>query len=336
MFKIIKYLFALTVIALISGWVYYTYQINSPLPGNSQEQIFEITQGEGVNQISANLFKQGLIKNSFWFEVYVWQKDLQRNFFAGSYVLPKNLSIKELVKKLTTSGESEKSITIPEGWSNKEIGKYLQDQGLGTQDAWLNLVGRNLGSFTARYDFLADKPATVDLEGYLFPDTYRVFKNSSALEIADKMLANFDKKITLELRQEITRQHKTLFEILTLASIIEKEVSQEEDMKKVADIFYKRLEVGIALQSDATLNYITGKGVTRPSSQDIKTDSLYNTYKYRGLPPGPIANPGLQAIKAAIYPTANPYYYFLTTPTGEVIYSKTHDEHVANKRKYLD
>lgn len=102
----------------------------------------------------------------------------------------------------------------------------------------------------------------------------------------------------------------------------------------VADIFYKRLVKGMALQADSTVNYVSGKSVSQASADDLKIDSPYNTYRYKGLPPGPICNPGLSAILAAIYPTPNPYWYFLTTPDGKVIYSKTHDEHVAAKAKY--
>ena len=142
-------------------------------------------------------------------------------------------------------------------------------------------------------------------------------------------------KLTAELRAEIKRQGKTIHEILTLASIIEKEVSSDKDRKLVADIFYKRLDAGVALQADSAVNYVTGKSTPRASAQDLAKESPYNTYRYRGLPPGPIASPGLSAILAAVYPTANPYWYFLTTPAGQAIYSKTFEEHVANKAKYL-
>jgi UPF0755 protein len=148
------------------------------------------------------------------------------------------------------------------------------------------------------------------------------------------MLDNFNKKLTPELVTEINKQQKTVHEIITLASIIEKEVSNDNDRKLVADIFYKRLEKGIGLQSDATVNYVTGKSTTRPSAQDLAVDSPYNTYKYKGLPPGPISNPGISAILAAIYPTSNPYFYFLTTPDGKVIYSKAYQEHLQAKAQY--
>ena len=149
------------------------------------------------------------------------------------------------------------------------------------------------------------------------------------------MVDTLDKKLTPDLRDEIKKRNKTIHEILTLASIIEKEVSSDEDRKLVSGIFYKRLEIGMPLQSDATVNYVSGKSELRPTFDDISIDNVYNTYKYRGLPPGPINSPGLLAIISAIYPKENPYLYYLTTRDGQAIYSRTHDEHVAAKRKYL-
>jgi UPF0755 protein len=336
MFKFLKSLILIIVILALAGFVFYTYQITASVSRDTENVDFIIQPGEGVNQISRNLSDQGLIRSSFYFEVYAWQKNLEHRFKSGVHQLSPSMNIKDIVAKLTTPGGSETNITIIEGWSNKEIADYLEQKELGTADDFLKLVGRNLGSFTADYDFLADKPASADLEGYLFPDTYRIFKNADQAEVVRKMLDNFDLKLTEQMRADIKARGRSVFEVVTLASIIEKEVRDPEDMKKVADIFYKRLEAGIALQSDATVNYVTGNGRVQPTLADTKVDSPYNTYKYRGLPPSPIANPGLNALKAAIYPEANPYYYFLTTPTGEVIYSKTYEEHLENKTRYLD
>lgn len=229
----------------------------------------------------------------------------------------------------------EQTITIIEGWRLEEIAKYLEEQGLVFQKDFLALA-INPAPLMAAYPFLAERTGGASLEGYLFPDTYRVFKSTSAQEVIGKMLDNFDKKLTPELREKIKASKRSIFEAVILASIVEKEVRTPEDMKMVADVFIKRLKSGIALRSDATVNYITGKGLVQPTLTDTKIDNLYNTYLYQGLPPGPIANPGFNALAAVIEPTANPYYYFLTTSSGQVIYSKTYEEHLQNKRKYLD
>ena len=335
MFKLLRLFIILLAALVISGWLWYYYQINAPVSHNQQTVSFEIKDGAGVNQISQALFNAGLISSKLFFEIYVWQQQLERNFISGVVELSPDMNIKQITAKLTQPGNSEITITIIEGWNNREIAGYLEKQGLFSQQEFLDEVGKNLAKYVQQYNFLTDKPSTIDLEGYLFPDTYRIYKNSNPEEVAKKMLDNLNRKLTPELRQKIDLQKKTIFEIITLASIIEKEVRQLEDMKMVADIFYKRLATNIALQSDATINYITSKGLVQPSLDDLKIESPYNTYLHSGLPPGPIANPGLNAISAAIEPTANDYYYFLTTKDGEVIYSKTFSEHQINKQKHL-
>lgn len=232
----------------------------------------------------------------------------------------------------------EKTILIREGLTNKDINQYLLDKKLMADSQFLELSQTKIKDLPTawQYDFFQDAPRNVDLEGFLFPDTYRLYENDNSQILIDKMLANFDKKLTPELRAEIVKQKKSIFEIITLASIVEKEVRSTADMKLVAGIFYNRLKSGQGLQSCATLAYILGVNKTQYSYADTQIDSPYNTYKYRGLPPGPIANPGLAAITAAIYPTKTDYNYFLSDPaTGQTIFSKTLDQHNANKAKYL-
>jgi len=184
---------------------------------------------------------------------------------------------------------------------------------------------------------LADAPAGASLEGYLFPNTHFISAETTEEDLVRKLLQDFDVKLSSDLRNEIASQGKTIFETVTLASIIEREVPQDKDKKMIADVFRKRLAIGMALQSDATVNFVTGKNKAQPSLADLAIDSPYNTYKYRGLPPGPISSPGLASIKAVIYPTPNQYYYFLTTlDEGEVIYGVSYEDHLANKAKYLD
>src|SRR3989339_212482 len=260
MFKLVKSLVLIIVILVLAGFVFYTYQITASISRDTEPVDFVIQPGEGVNQISQNLHEAGLIRSTFYFEVYVWQKDLEHRFKSGSHELSPSLNIREIVAKLTSIGGSEISLTVIEGWNNQEIADYLEQKEIALSQDFLNLVGRNLGRFAGDYDFFADKPAEVDLEGYLFPDTYRVFKNASAEEVVRKMLDNFDLKLTEQMRADLKARGRSIFEVVTLASVIEKEVRTPEDMRKVADIFYKRLAAGIALQSDATVNYVTGGG----------------------------------------------------------------------------
>jgi len=328
-------LLIILLVLVLAGWLYYDHSLNQPVTNNPKQREFKVEKGWGSTQISQELQKAGLIRSAWLFQFYTWQQGISSRLQDGEYFLAQNLSLKEIAQILSRGAGVTKEITLTfiEGWNNQEIADYLAKNGLAQPADFFAIVQKK-AAWWDEYDFLASRPKTADLEGYLFPDTYRIYRDASLTDIVRKMLNNFDNKLTLELRSEITRQGKTIHGILTLASILEKEVSTENDRKLVADIFYKRLQAGMPLQADSTVNYVTGKGITRSSAADIQIDSPYNTYKYKGLPPGPICNPGLDAIKAAIYPLKNDYWYFLTTPDGTVIYSKTHDEHVAAKAKY--
>ena len=183
-------------------------------------------------------------------------------------------------------------------------------------------------------ELLVGKPGGVSYEGYLLPETHTVYVDGGLEAIAYKFFHQLDKSITPEMRAEIIRQGKSFFEILTMASIVEKEASGA-DMAMVADIFWRRYERNWALQSCATVNYITGKSTPAVSAVDRAIDSPYNTYKYPGLPPGPISNPSLKAIIATIYPTKNDNWYFMSDTDGKTHFAKTLDEHNVNVAKYL-
>lgn len=180
----------------------------------------------------------------------------------------------------------------------------------------------------------AGKPSGVSLEGYFLPETYRVYADAKPEEAARKIISELDQSITSEMRAEIIRQGKSFFEILTMASIVEKEAAGA-DMGLVADIFWRRYERNWALQSCATVNYLTGKNTPAVSAADKAIDSPYNTYKYPGLTPGPISNPSLKAILATIYPTKNDYWYFMSDSAGVTHFAKTLEEHNVNVGKYL-
>ncbi len=341
--KILSFLLVVIVVAIFGGWY-----IFAPPSGDAFEKIFVIEKGEGVNEISQHLKEQNFIRSKFVFESYIWLRNLQSKFQAGEHKLRQNMTIEEIARVLTSGKPvGERDIKIIEGWSNREIADYLEKEQILKKDIFLEIV-KNYKLQITNYKFLEDKPESATLEGYLFPDTYRIYseipnellndkdpKTALAEHIIKKMLDNFDRKLTPELRNEIARQKKKIFEIVTMASIIENEVRGSEDRAMVSDIFWRRLKAGMPLQADSTVNYVTGKSAVRASLDDIDVDSPYNTYKYPGLPAGPIGNPGLDAIRAAIYPKPNNYWYFLTTEDGKVIYSRNFEEHKANRAKYL-
>lgn len=276
----------------------------------TENKLFSVQNGQNLFEIAKNLEKEGLIKNRFFFDFYVILKGKERRLQAGKYFLNQSESIVEIAKKIISGDIAKMVVTIPEGFTVKQIEEKLK----------LDLPGENL-------------------EGFLFPDTYEFPLGVSGEEVVKKMRDNFDKKLTPDLREEIERQGKTIFEIVTMASLIEKEVFNTPecpDCKKiVSGILWKRLKNNIPLQVDATINYITGKQTTKISLEETKIDSPYNTYKYSGLPKGPICNPGLESIIAAIYPKDSDYWYYLSTPDGKIIFSETLEEHNIAKKKYL-
>lgn len=245
--------------------------------------------------------------------------------------------------------QSDRSVTLIEGWNSQQIAEKLASSQLGfTTDDFLQIAGRprqNYQSlpvnqwphdFSQSYGFLADKPKNRGLEGYLFADTYRFRPSSSPIEVVEKMLDNFDRQLNTKMRQDIAKQGKTIYQIVTMASLIEKEVRSEKDMQIVSGIFWRRLADGQRLESCATLAYILGENKPQYSYKETRIESPYNTYLNSGLPPGPICSPSLKAIKAAIYPIANNYNFFLTRPdNGQTVFSRTFDEHKVNKAKYL-
>jgi len=320
---------------------YFVYQLVVPAGPGSELKSFTINSGQSVKEIGRNLKTADLIRSSFWFEAWVWFTNTEKRFGAGEYRLSPHTNLLNLVRLLTGASvpASEITITFPEGWTSQQMADYLQSRGLTEATRFMALIKspENFKTILTQVDnkLFASKPAASSLEGYLFPDTYRFYREATVADLVTKMLINFQHKFTPSWLASIKAQQRTVHEVVTLASIVEREVSGQPDRELVADIFWRRLKIGQGLQADSTINYITGKKTASVSLDDLKLNSPYNTYRYRGLPPGPISNPGESALRAVLYPTPNQYWYFLTTPEGKVIYSKTFEEHKAAKQKYL-
>lgn len=330
--------FVLVGVILIAGIL--PYEIYLPHAAFGNAKSVEIVNGLGSRAIGSLLKKEGVIRSKWAFVAYVSLRGEASSLKPGTYVFTP-LPITEIAKILIQGTPNERAITIPEGWSIKDISKYLKKEGFADLAQLENTAIVHADTPAGHSPIFQDKPTDHNFEGYLFPDTYRIFKTASTQEIIVKMLENFDKKFSQELREETGRQHKKIFEIVTMASLIEKEVISDEDRALVSGILWKRIAIGIPLQVDATLIYVkqiagAGTGIsTKVSLADTKIKSPYNTYTHRGLPPGPIASPGLSAISAALYPKESPYLYYLSTPQGKTIFSKTLEEHNQAKNKYL-
>ncbi len=301
-----KYFFVFTIIILLSLFFLWQGIFLAKELGSEKSENFLVKKGQGVMEIASDLEGRGIIKSKYFFLLYVLSQKKETELIAGQYQLSPAMNVPEIVDKFVSGDCLKKTITIIEGWTIKDIEKYLK---MGEID-----------------------PA---LEGYLFPDTYEISPEDGLAEIIGKMRQNFEKKLTPELREEIAKQGKTISRIVIMASLLEKEVQTPEDKKIVAGILEKRLKNNMPLQVDATITYLSGRKTTEISKEELAVDSPYNTYKYKGLPPGPICNPGLESIVAAIYPIESDYWFYLSAPDGETIFSKTLQEHNRAKEKYL-
>jgi UPF0755 protein len=241
--------------------------------------------------------------------------------------------MEEIMELLLTGKADTLRFTIPEGYDIKRVTAKLAEEGLINQEAFLKEI--ESGQFD--YEFLKDAPAGPDrLEGFLFPETYEIFATANEHDIIDKMLYQFNKVFTAEYYARAEELGMSVREVITLASIIEREARVPEDRPIIASVFYNRLTIDMPLQSCATVQYILGEQKPVLSIKDTQIESPYNTYQNLGLPPGPIASPGADSIKAALYPADTNYLYFLAKGDGSHAFSSTYEQFLRDKAKYID
>lgn len=287
----------------------------------------EITPGKGLEKITRDLKEKKLIRHEMLFRLYARLTGLADEVKAGRYRL-ENFTPAQILRFLAKPGNGEISVTIPEGSSMFDIDEKLFKLGLIEKDEFLKLRREHFEEM----DFLPSQ--TNSIEGYLFPDTYFAFvKNFEPKDLAIKMLKNFQKRVIKKLSEDIKKSKRSFHEIITVASLLEREIKEGKDRALVAGILWKRYDHSWPLQVDATLLY--GKKDRTISANELKRDSPYNTYTSKGLPPTPIGNPGIETIQAAFHPEVSPYWFYLTAKDGIVMYSKTNDEHNAKRAKYL-
>lgn len=308
--KVILVSFSIIVILLFSYYLFVSHPRNFPIGS-----VTTIHSGDSLQEISTRLKNEDVIRSIFVFRTAVIILGGERKIIAGDYLLDKKESSIHLAYRLIKGSfhlETMK-ITIPEGWNVFQIGNYLEK----------TLIHFNKQVFL--------KKASIE-EGYLFPDTYFVSPTVTTDAIIQMMRSNFKQKISSV--PEIASSTKSLKDIIIMASILEGE-ALPDDRRTVAGILWKRISIGMPLQVDSTFLYINGKNTYNLTQDDLKINSPYNTYVYKGLPPGPINNPGLNALKAVVTPIQTKYLYFLTDTEGKIYYARTFAEHIRNKELYL-
>ncbi len=333
-----KLILGLSFILVLGTGIYsysrYQYLLHTPPAEGSAvaEYKFRVSKGDNSRKIAEKLAKDDLILDKFTFEIATRLNNIDKNLKAGVYQLNTGMSANEIIQTLQEAQPSQVVVTIPEGYTVLEIDQLLASQNLIQSGEFSAAVQKYP---VAKYPFLdANQISKLPhaLEGYLFPDTYFVDPNNfQSATLITLMLNNFRDKV-LPLYENSSKKY-TLSEVVNVAAMVEEETNQDVDRPLVADIIWRRLEAQWTLGIDATLLYL--KADREIDAQDLAENSPYNTRKVAGLPPGPIANPGLKSLAAAINPEANPYFFYLTSRDGETKYAITNEEHNNNKRKYL-
>ncbi len=304
--------------------------------GAASEVVFEILPNQTLRVVSRRLASEGLARSAIALEAYGRLRGYAAGLQAGRYVVSPAMSPVDILQKIR-SGDAvfdEIVITIPEGWSLDDILRHFEDRGLFTREEFeAAAVMQPAFRDVAILEELEDD---VILDGYLFPDTYRIFPDSTPHSVVRRMLLNLQRRVSGEILEAIEAQGRTLHDVLTLASIVQKEANDASQMPDVAGVFWNRLQIRMRLESDATVNYVLGTRRRQPTFADTAVVHPYNTYVIHGLPPGPIGNPGMDAIEATLFPARHEYLFFLHPIDGRIVLSHTFQEHLAAKARYLD
>jgi len=319
----------LMVIIVLASWV--LVAVNSAKdPNNKTQVVFVVEQGSGIDKIASDLSKNGLISDKNLFILYAKLGPSRGKLKPGVYLFSPSMSLSKIADTIGKAEIANKKVVFQEGLTIAEMGQKWARAGFGTAQ---DFISASAPPNRFSQAFLSYRSNPNSLEGYLYPATYNVVVNTSAADQISAMLDSFGSVVIPKLPPEYQNSSK-LNNLITLASIVEKEANTTEDRKLVASVFYNRLKLGMKLESDVTVNYATGKSET--SASDIGVDSPYNTYKIVGLPLGPICNPGLDAILATLNPAQTDYLFFIADKNGVIRLARTLQEHEANIKKYLE
>lgn len=310
--KVIVFIVVVFFLGIVLVW----QQVKAPSDG-VYPASFEIKSGQSLFSISSELYEQGLIRSRRLFEIAMISLGSDRSVSFGEFYFEKPLSVIEIAFRISGKefGVEKVRVTFPEGFTTKEMATRLSS------------------AFPA-FDVAVFESLTKNYEGYLFPDTYSFFPSVREEFIVETMKQNFEKKIA-SFKEEIALSGRTQEEIVIMASLLEKEARGENDNDVIAGILWKRLDMGMRLQVDAPFLYLLGKGSSELTRADLQIDSPFNTYRYGGLPPSPINNPGVESIRAALNPKESPYLFYLHDAQGRVHYGRTYAEHLQNIKNHL-
>lgn len=297
--------------------------------GDGNKISVQIKDGMTTADIASTLSNKGVIHSELGFRILARLRASDTDFKEGIYYFHQNMNVSTVLDDLVQGPEeSVVRVVIPEGFTVEDIGETLEKNNLVSKQEFCE-AAKDFAPYDYMKEALQHKDIKYAAEGFLFPDTYDFDRGYTAKQIMEIMVNNFDKKITPQMREQAQAENLSIYELINMASLVEKEAKFEEDRPIIADVFFKRLAQGMMLQSDATIQYALSEHKEEFSIEDTKHDSPYNTYQHEGLPPGPIGNPGIASINAVLNPAHTDYMYFVADSEGHNHYSVTYDEHLA-------
>ncbi len=328
-----RLLLAFVAIVLIglgaASWFYVS--LHRPFKGYADAETYvEIPQGSGSKLMARRLADAGVVRSPTTFRIAVWLSGAGRRLQAGEYRFDRPMTPAEVVDKIARGDVYLRPITFREGLTIREMASIFEEKGFGPASTFVEAASQ--GARIHSFD-----PDARDLEGYLFPDTYALPRSATADQLVAGMIGQFERALTPELRAGAAARGVSIRELVTLASIVEKETGKPEERPLIAAVYTNRLKIGMGLQCDPTVIYAlerAGRYNGNLTREDLKVDSPYNTYRYPGLPPGPIASPGLASLEAAAHPAAVTYLYFVSRNDGSHAFATTLDEHNRNVQQY--
>ena len=329
--KALRYILILIIVGvlIIAGGLGAIYLVPNTFAQDDGTQVLVIEKGQTGTEIADMLYERGLIRSTQGFKLWLYLSGTNDKLQTGHYQIPNKVTVRELISLLQEGHVESIRVTIPEGYTVGDIAIVLEKNQIMKAKDFL----AEAKTFVPYPYMKGTRPATYPVEGFLFPSTYEIPVGATPREVIQMMADEMNRYLTPAVKKQIQAQHMSIHDFVTLASIVERESLFDADRPTIAGVFKKRLAHGIPLQSDATISYVLGYAKEDVTIGDTQLQSPYNTYVSKGLPPGPIANPGKKALDAVLHSEDTDYLYFVADKDGHNHFSKTYEEHLAEVHK---
>jgi UPF0755 protein len=325
MLRLLRALAFVAAVATLAVGAYLYWSLRMPFRGyEASEQFVDIPSGMGTSGIGRRLVEAGVVRDTLTWRLALLESGAARDLKAGEYRFAGDLSPRQVVAMLSRGEVYVRFLTIPEGLTIREMARLFEQRGFGRASAFEQAAEH--AALVREWD-----PVARDLEGYLFPETYALTRHADAATLVGQMVGGFARVLPAAARKTVAESGRSVREVVTLASLVEKETARDDERPLVAAVYRNRLRIGMGLQCDPTVIYAlqkAGRYKGNLTRENMQIDSPYNTYRYAGLPPGPIASPGQRSIEAALNPAAVEYLYFVSRNDGSHVFSRTYEEHV--------